>query len=211
MTLFLLLLFPVVSIWLISRDFYIQQIFIDLRDYFLFRILLFIPSFFFINIFTGFLSQTYTVLNIYLYYLFADYFFFQVFSVLSCILRFRNVASRGLDEGINHYFLFLAGFYTAFTFYSAITGNQSADFYNFFFKPVTLLLMAAYTSFFLSLKDTEMGLLKYLFTVGIFIFPAISAFVPFFFYTKYPLFSLIVILVMAVPGWFFLYKNNFDI
>ena len=211
MTLFLLLLFPAASIWLISRDLLIQQMFIDLKNYFLFGILFFIPSFLFINIFTGFLGQTYTVLNIYLYYLFADYFFFQLFSVLSCMLRFKNEMYRGLDEGINHYFLFMAGFYTAFTFYSAINSHHSLDFYNLFLKPFTLLLMAAYTSFFLALKDSETGLLKYLFTIMIFIFPAISAFVPFFFYIRYPLFSLIVILVMAASGWFILHKNNFDI
>ena len=208
MILFLLLLFPIASIWLISDDlFLIKQSIIDLRDCFLFGILFFIPSLFFINIFAGFLNQTYTVLNIYLYYFFADYFFYQLFSVLSCVLRFRGKMVVSIDEGINHYFLFMAGFYTAFTFYSLIVGYNSTDLYNLFLKPINLLLMAAYASFFLALRDFETGLVKQLFVAALFIFPAISALVPFFFYLRLPLLSFGIIFIMVALGWYIFHKK----
>ena len=208
MLLFLLLIFPIAAIWLISSDFFLRQMILDLRDYFLFGILFFIPSLLFVNICTGFLSQTYTTSNIYFYYLFADYFFFQFFCILSCVIRFRNVICIGTIEGINHYFLFMAGFYTAFTFYSAIHNYNTADLYTLFLGPTTLLLMAAYSSVFMALRDAETGIIKYLFTVLIAIIPGILALVPFFFYNRLQVFSYITILVLIAPGIYFLYKNR---
>ena len=211
MILFLLFLFPIASIWLISGDLFFRQTLIDLRNYFLFGILLFIPSFFFVSIFISFLNQTYSVLNIYLYHLFADYFFFQFFCILVCRLRFRNMMYSGSGEGISHYFLFIAGYYTAFTFYSAIQNYTIANIYTLFLNPITLLIMAIYTAVFLTFKDSETGFLKYIFTAGLFIFPVISAFVPFFFYIRFPLVSYIILFVMAAPIGYVLYKNSFNI
>ena len=208
MLLFLLLIFPIASIWVISEDLIISQALLDLRDYFLFGILLFIPSFFFINIFTGFLNQTYTISNIYFYFLFADYFFYQIFCIFSCILRFRNVMCLGASEGINRYFLYMAGFYTAFTFYSAIHSNSGTDLYALFLKPVTLLCMAVYSSVFMSFRDAETGLIKHLFTFLLIVFPAFLAFVPFFFYIRIPLLSFAIILLMAAHGFYVLYKKR---
>ncbi len=208
MILFLLLLFPLASVWLILSEIDFRQMLLNLRDYFLFGILFFIPSFFFVNILTGFLSQTYTVLNIYLYHFFADYFFYQFFCILSCILRFRNVMYCGTGEGISRYFLFMAGFYTAFAFYSAIHNYNSADFYTLFLLPVTLLLMSAYTSFFLTLRDVETGFIKYLFIAALFVFPIILALVPFFHYIKFQVFSFVIIAVIAGIGWFIFYKSK---
>jgi len=208
MLLFLLLIFPIASIWLISNDLLLKQMILDLRDYFLFGILFFIPSLFFTNIFIGFLSQTYTILNIYFYHLFADFFFYQFFCILSCILRFRNMMSMGTSEGITNYFLFMAGFYAAFTFYSAINNYNSADLYTLFLRPVTMLLLAAYSSVFLALREAETGVVKHIFTVLLSIFPAILTFVPFFFYIRFPLFSYILIFIMIIPGLLFLYKNR---
>ncbi|MCL2705183.1 MAG: hypothetical protein FWE72_03135 [Spirochaetaceae bacterium] len=208
MLLFLLLIFPIASIWIISEDLLIKQMILDLRDYFLFGILFFIPSLFFVNILVGFFSQTYTFLNIYFYHFLADYFFFQFFCILSCMIRYRNKMSISTGEGITHYFLFMAGFYTAFTFYSAINNYNSADLYTLFIRPVALLLMAAYASVFLTFRDAETGVIKHLFTALISILPAILAFVPFFFYIRFPLFSFIIIFVMTIPGFYFLYKNR---
>jgi len=210
MLLFSLLIFPIASIWIFSEDFYLRQLFLDLKDYFLFGILFFIPSFVLVTIFTGFLSQTYTVFNIYFYYLFADYFFYQFFCILSCIIRFRNAVCVGTSEGRNYYFLFMAGFYTAFAFYSAIHNYNSADFYTLFLRPITLLIMAVYASVFLSIRESETGLIKQLFTVLLFIFPAVLAFVPFFFYIKFPIFAFIVIFVLTIPGLYVLYKNRYS-
>ena len=208
MLLFLLLIFPIASIWLISSDLFFKQMILDLRDYFLFGILFFIPSLLFVNIFTGFLNKTYTVSNLYFYYLFADYFFFQFFCILSCVLRFRNNICISTTDGINHYFLFMAGFYTAFAFYSSINDYNSSDLYTLFLRPTTLLLMAAYSSVFMALRDSETGIIKYLFTVLIAIIPGILALVPFFFYSRLQVFSYITILVLIAPGIYFLYKNR---
>ncbi|MCL2294729.1 MAG: hypothetical protein FWC36_07685 [Spirochaetes bacterium] len=209
MLLFLLLLFPIVSIWLLSEDQSVGQIIIDLKNYFLYGVLLFAPSFLLVNIFISFLSRTYTVANIYFYYLFAVYFFYHFFCILSCAFRFRYVMCISTGERMTHYFLFMAGFYTAFAFFSAIQNHNSADFYTLFLKPVSLLIMAAYTSFFMTMRDSETGLLRYLLVVLILVFPAILGLVPFFYYIRYPIFSFAVIFVLIIPGGFLWYRNRY--
>ncbi|MCL2481552.1 MAG: hypothetical protein FWF38_07560 [Spirochaetaceae bacterium] len=114
----------------------------------------------------------------------------------------------GTGEGITHYFLFMAGFYTAFTFYSAINNYNSADLYTLFIRPVALLIMAAYASVFMALRDAETGIIKHLFSVLLSIFPGILALVPFFFYTRSLFFCFLIIFVMAIPGFYFLRKNR---
>ncbi|MCL2792547.1 MAG: hypothetical protein FWD87_05580 [Spirochaetaceae bacterium] len=112
------------------------------------------------------------------------------------------------SEGISHYFLFMGGFYTAFTFYSAITNFNSEDLYTLFLKPVTLLIMAAYSSVFLTLRDSETGVLRHILTALLAIFPVILALVPFFYYIRYPFVSFIIIIVIIAPGLYFYYRDR---
>ena len=208
MYLFLLLIFPIASIWLVSKDLFFNQILLGFKDFFLRGVLFFIPCFLFTAIFTSFLNRTYTVANIYFYYLFADYFFYHFFCILSCLVKFRNKMFVSTSERINHYFLFFAGFYTVFTFYSAATNFNSEDLYTLFLKPITLLIIAAYSSVFLALKDSETGIIKYLYIFLIIVFPVIIALVPFFFYIRYPIFSFIVIFGVIVPSVYFYFKTR---
>ena len=214
MTLFSILLFPLSSLWLLSGKSGGKppgQIINGFLDYFLPGIIFFIPAFFITRFFTGFLSRTYSLPNIFLYHFFIDYFFFQILCIAACLYRFRNFIYSGTDEKLEQYFLFAAGFFTALILHSSITGHGSGDLYTLFFLPVSWLLLVALTVIILIFKDYETGYMKMIYIAVLFALPFISAFIPFYFYIKYQIICVLILIAEVVAGYILLKMNSIEL
>jgi len=214
MTLFSILLFPLSSLWLLSgksREKTSRQIINGFLDYFLPGIIFYIPAFFITRFFTGFLSRTYSLPNIYLYHFFTDFFYFQILCIAACLYRFRNCIYSGTDEKLEQYFLLSSGFFTALILHSSIAGHGSGDLYTLFFLPVSWFLLVALTVIFLIFKDYETGYTKFVYIAVLLALPLISAFIPFYFYIKFQIISVLILITEVVAGYILIKMNSIEL
>ncbi len=214
MILFSILLFPLASLWLIAGKRSEKRpvlILLDFRDYYLTGVLFFIPAAFLVKIFTGFLSKTYTLPNIYLYHFFTDYFFYQLTAMAASQIRFRDLMYAGPDEKTEHYFLFFAGFFTSLVFNYSFARHGNGNFYDVFILPVSWLMMAGLTTLFMIFREMESGYVRIYYTAALFLLPAAAAFIPFFFYIK--IYSLFFIVFAGLPavGYYLIRENAVNI